>query len=324
MALNFPDEPNDGDFFQGYVYNATRGVWDVKLPSDNDLEDLNNVSIDTPENGEALIYDGTEWTNQGLPEPVLTFSGLTDTNIATPTAGQKLVFDGTNWVNLNGYVYVSTVYFSTSGTFTKADYPWLRAIRVKCQGAGGGGGGVAATASGEWGGGAGGASGVYAESFVTNIAGLASSVTVTVGSGGSGGVGNVVGASGGSSSFGTVVSANGGGPGESVNPANFLRTAVPANGSSTGIGDLIISGRSGYPSIEIGDNLSQFNTYGGRGGDSFLGAGAASQRTSTTGFNGISGFLYGGGGGGAANNRSQAARTGGPGAAGIVIVELYA
>ena len=69
-------------------------------------------------------------------------NALAPTNITTPAAGEKLVFDGTNWVNLEGYVYVDTVYFTSSGTFTKATYPWLRAIRVKCQGAGGGGGGV--------------------------------------------------------------------------------------------------------------------------------------------------------------------------------------
>jgi len=38
-----------------------------------------------------------------------------------------------------GYTYHSTVYFTSSGSFTKASYPWLRAIRVKVVGGGGGG-----------------------------------------------------------------------------------------------------------------------------------------------------------------------------------------
>jgi hypothetical protein len=65
MSLNFPDEPNDGDIFEGYVYNATRNVWDVKLPSDNNIEDLNNVNVVDPEDGQALIYDADndEWTS---------------------------------------------------------------------------------------------------------------------------------------------------------------------------------------------------------------------------------------------------------------------
>jgi hypothetical protein len=33
---------------------------------------------------------------------------------------------------LRGYVFVEQVRFTSSGTFVKADYPWLRAIRVRC------------------------------------------------------------------------------------------------------------------------------------------------------------------------------------------------
>jgi len=63
MSLNFPDEPSDGDIFQGYIYDATRGVWDVKLIADQNLEDLDNVNVVAPVDGQALIYDAanTEW-----------------------------------------------------------------------------------------------------------------------------------------------------------------------------------------------------------------------------------------------------------------------
>jgi hypothetical protein len=96
MSLNFPDEPNDGDIFEGYVYNATRNVWDVKLPSDNNIEDLNNVNLTSPANGQALVYNTTSsnWINQNQ-----TFSGLTDTSFASPVTGDSLVYNGTNWVN---------------------------------------------------------------------------------------------------------------------------------------------------------------------------------------------------------------------------------
>jgi len=96
MSLNFPDEPNDGDIFEGYVYNATRNVWDVKLPSDNNIEDLNNVNLTSPANGQALVYNTTSsnWVNQNQ-----TFSGLTDTSFASPVTGDSLVYNGTNWVN---------------------------------------------------------------------------------------------------------------------------------------------------------------------------------------------------------------------------------
>jgi hypothetical protein len=63
MALDFPNNPSNGDIFQGYVYNATRGVWDIKLLADQNLEDLDNVNVTTPTDGQALIYDATntEW-----------------------------------------------------------------------------------------------------------------------------------------------------------------------------------------------------------------------------------------------------------------------
>jgi hypothetical protein len=96
MSLNFPDEPSDGDIFEGYVYNATRNVWDVKLPSDNNIEDLNNVNLTSPANGQALVYNTTSsnWVNQNQ-----TFSGLTDTSFASPVTGDSLVYNGTSWVN---------------------------------------------------------------------------------------------------------------------------------------------------------------------------------------------------------------------------------
>lgn len=63
MALDFPNNPSNGDIFQGYVYDATRQVWDIKLIADQNLEDLDNVNVTTPADGQALIYDAdnTEW-----------------------------------------------------------------------------------------------------------------------------------------------------------------------------------------------------------------------------------------------------------------------
>jgi hypothetical protein len=95
------------------------------------------------------FYDSTGWR---IVREINQLGDVPGVSITTPSAGQKLVFDGTNWVNLTGYVYVDTVYFTSSGTFTKASYPWLRAIRVRCQGGGGGGGGTNANGTGSHGG----------------------------------------------------------------------------------------------------------------------------------------------------------------------------
>lgn len=59
MALNFPDSPADGDIFQGYIYDATRGVWDAKLVSSNALNDLSDIDTTGLADGQALIYNAT-------------------------------------------------------------------------------------------------------------------------------------------------------------------------------------------------------------------------------------------------------------------------
>lgn len=226
---------------------------------------------------------------------------LSDVSLSSPVAGEKLVYDGTEWVNLEAYAFVDTVYFTSNGTFSKGNYPWLRAIRVKVQGGGGGGGGV--DAAGAAGGGGGGG---YAESFVTDIAGLSSSVTVTVGAGGAGGSGAVSGSGGSDSSFGALTVGNGGGGGGTL--------GNPGSGDS-GSGDVVFNGDGGGP----GGNS---DAPSGKGGGSHLGGGAIGGRNQVS-SNGANGEPYGGGGGGG-RRTSSGSVTGGDGAPGIVIVELYA
>ena len=236
-------------------------------------------------------------------------------DITTPAAGEKLVFDGTNWVNLEGYVYVETVYFTSNGTFTKADYPWLRAIRVKVQGAGAGGGGALSN-PGQQACGVSGSGGGYAESFITDIAGLDASVTVTRGAGGAGGTSAPTsGSNGGTSSFGALVSASGGGVSVAmVSSTSSVMQGV--SGGSTNTGDLTINGGPSGFSVIVNGSAGVT----GSGGDSVLGAGGSGRQTSN---NGDSGKNYGGGGSGGAD-RDDTGRPGGAGANGIVIVELYA
>jgi hypothetical protein len=218
-----------------------------------------------------------------------------------------------------GYRYNSTVYFTSNGTFTKATYPWLRAIRVKCQGGGGGGGGCATTTASQVSAGVSGGGGVYAESFITDISSLSASVTVTVGSSGAGGsAGNNAGSTGGTSSFGSAVSASGGlggGGGPGAAPVTF---ATATGVATTGVGDLVIAGEGSEAALYLNTGGAQSP----RGGSSVLGTGAGGRLSSGP---GNAGNNYGGGGSGGANTVSQGtARAGGAGAAGIVIVELYA
>lgn len=213
------------------------------------------------------------------------------------------------------------VTFTTSGTFSKASYPWLRSMRVRVQAGGGGGGG---TPTGPGPGqicvaGAGGG-GAYAESFITDIAGLAASVTVTVGSGGAGGIGGTNGADGGASSFGTLVSANGGNYGSAGGTNySYFEKRPGAAPQATGVGNLVIPGRGS----EGADNSGKDGVgTGPKGGDSQLGAGGTAAFGYAT-KAGNAAVGYGGGGSGSITGVYSGAQNGGAGSAGIVIVELY-
>jgi hypothetical protein len=217
-----------------------------------------------------------------------------------------------------GYQYRETIYFTSSGQFVKADYPWLRAIRVRCQGGGGGGGNAAATGSAQAAAGSGGAGGAYAESFITDIAGLDASVDVTRGGGG-GAASNGV-----NSSFGSLVVADGGvagfAGGADANLGYLTAGLRGANGGGTG--DIIVPSKLGtvrqygVPLVSLAASI----VISGSGQDSFLGTGGA-QAVNAAG-SAASGF--GGGGSGAANGPSTGGRLGGAGSNGIVIVDLFA
>jgi len=308
---------------------------------------IDNLSPGT--NGQLLTANsatgtGLEWKTVSATEPV-TYNSTTqtvglsqsfinqtvqvfasaaarNTAIPTPTEGMTAYLEDTNtletyngaaWVNIanagsTSYRFVSTVYFTSDGSFTKATYPWLRAIKSKAQGAGGGGGGGNGSATrGQSGGGGGG----YAESFITNIAGLAGTVTVTIGSGGAGGGTGAVdtnGSSGGSSSFGSLTIGNGG--------AGGTRFAGGDGGSGTG--DVVFSGTGGASGNGTNSSTS------GSGGASHLGGGARGLSEFGGSSAGLAGRIYGGGGSGARVTGGSSAESGGAGANGIVIVELYA
>ena len=70
------------------------------------IDDLDNVALTTPANGQVLTYDlaNGEWVNLDLPptaQPATTLNALTDTNLTGITDGQIMVYDlaNTEWVN---------------------------------------------------------------------------------------------------------------------------------------------------------------------------------------------------------------------------------
>jgi hypothetical protein len=97
-ALNFPASPSDEDTYDNFIYDAAKGAWKLQTLLGNDLDDLNDVTIDTPTTGQALTYDGSEWVNA---TPASTVDSLTDTTITTPANEESLVYDTSTskWIN---------------------------------------------------------------------------------------------------------------------------------------------------------------------------------------------------------------------------------
>lgn len=98
-ALDFPNSPSDGDTFEQYIYDGTKAVWRLNPEAPNaDLDNLNDVTITSPTDGQALVFDSAsgDWVNE---TPASTVDSLTDTTINSPATGESLVYNGSAWVN---------------------------------------------------------------------------------------------------------------------------------------------------------------------------------------------------------------------------------
>jgi hypothetical protein len=223
-----------------------------------------------------------------------------------------------------GYEYSQTVYFTVTGTFTKADYVGLRAVNVKCVSGGGGSGGAATTAAGQGATSGGGAGGTYAEAFLL-AAELGDSETITVGAGGTGGAaGANAGGDGGDSSFGTLCIASGGTTTGSGGAAATATTTGSAGGQctpATSVGDLIVAGQEGSDGRHLSTGERINDAMGGASGHGY-GYGR-SESNVTASAAGLAGQNYGGGASGAHNQASQTQVAGAAGGDGIVIVDIY-
>jgi hypothetical protein len=237
--------------------------------------------------------------------------------------------EGVNDYLDGGYLYAGTVYFTSSGSFLKADPLGtgdigLRAIRVRLVGGGGAGGGSGNTSAGQTRAGAGGGAGVYAERFIL-ASDLSASETVTRGAGGVG-VADAAGNAGAESSFAKAeayeVFGAGGGAGGVSNKLLSPSQANPPGQATSGAGDLVSGGGgSGYGLSDASLNAA----FAGMGAASFYGGGGRGQgRISDGGAGGTAAGAQGAGGGGAVSCANDASgRGGGAGANGIVIVDVF-
>ncbi|QFG08698.1 hypothetical protein PBI_INGRID_23 [Arthrobacter phage Ingrid] len=271
-------------------------------------------------------YSGTTWYPWATPVQYAsqTRAGLLEIATAAEVAAQS---DDTKSVSalglasMLGYRYLTTAIYTSSGSFAKASYAGIKAVRIQVIGGGGGGGGANAATANNHSCAGGGGGGGYAESFVLASA-LATSETLTVGAGGSAGS-NGNGGTGGTSSFGTHAVAAGGIGGEIVTNTPLFLSAPGGNGGAGTAGTLRISGGpgengAGYATIGIGGN----------GGPSQMGPGGLGQYNAASApIEGLPGGLYGGGGSGSSANQNSvnggSSLPGGAGGKGIIIVEVY-
>ena len=100
LTATRPAAPNHGVLI-GFCLrkHATVGVIFVRVDNGWELDELHNVSITSPTNGQGLTYDAATqmWKNA---TPISALSGLSDVTITSPVSGEKLVYNGTKWVNL--------------------------------------------------------------------------------------------------------------------------------------------------------------------------------------------------------------------------------
>jgi len=285
----------------------TGTIW---IDSDDETAVLNDQDFLTI-NSASAIY---------APSASPTFSG--EVNLPATTNYDGSLLSDTLASKLDkstGYALNQILNIVSSGTFVKADYPWLRAIKVTCVAAGGGGAGAGTTSAGQVSGGGGGGGGGAGVKFITDISSLSDSETLTVGAGGAGGTGNAGGSTGGSTTaFGvTALGGIGGQTGTSSVPSVAFGQGGPSQFASGA--DISFSGHAGTSFFaQATDRI-----YAGAGGGTIFQGTLHVQIFNDSG-NGPTSFGAGRGGSSGRNTPNQATnRTGSDGVAGQIILELY-
>lgn len=106
---------------QGHGYFAHSGAWTQLLDTGSNLSELANVTTTAPTNGQALVWDGSNW-GPGTVSVTSTLADLTDTDIdtlgqtATPlTDGDYLFYNSTTSKWQNAPFTISTLNFAYFG-----------------------------------------------------------------------------------------------------------------------------------------------------------------------------------------------------------------
>lgn len=93
MTLNFPASPSNGDVYDNFVYDATKGAWKIQSVLANVTSQLFDVSSDTPADNQILIFNNSTGEYEPVNLPTSSTTSLADVSSTTPTNNQILIFN---------------------------------------------------------------------------------------------------------------------------------------------------------------------------------------------------------------------------------------
>lgn len=337
MAINFPASPADGDTHEGYVWVAAENAW-RRLPEtpSMDIENLNNVSVTSPADGESLVYDSAtgEWINADATVEVYGVNTTATDYFMIPVGGDadRPVTPANGHIRFNTELGEPEYYSADEGAWFLFREEALSSFTVEYVATAGGGGGGRHYAGG------GGAGGLHQGTLSIE----SGSYTVTIGAGGTGG--SAYNGDAGNNGSDTVYLDNsilGGGGGGARDNGETGKAGGSGGGGAGGNPTTAGAGTSGQ-GANGGTGYDNGGSSQGGGGGGALGVGSSgtSGRSGGTGFSSsISGstvtYSQGGGGatattrgvsGGGANTGAggyggESGVNGGNGASGVVVLK---
>lgn len=288
------------------TYPATTTINRILYSSNNSV-----IGQITTANSAVLVTDAGGVPSLSTTLPAVEAGSCTCTDPTTASSA-SINTALSNVYNVTASTLINVQVFTTGTAATYTKTAGTKNILVEVVG-GGGGGGFATGTAGGFASAGGGAGGGYARLFVANAS---NTYTYTVGGGGAGGaVGSTTGATGGTTTFSaSSLQATGGTGGQgssgitSVSASGFTGCGTGGTGSN---GNVNANGGPGGWGLAVLGNVGS-----GFGGNSYFGGGAPSISNNT--LNGVNATNYGGGGSGACATTVN--KTGGNGAAGIIVV----
>lgn len=278
---------------------------------------LGTVTLSLPATTDTLVGKATTdtLTNKSISGSTNT---ITNVSLTSGVTGTLPIANGGTGGTAGAVTVVSYQVFTASGTYTPNANMFYATI--ECVGSGGGGGGTVISSASAVASGGGGGGGSYSRVAVSKAT-VGASQTVTIGTAGTGGnAGNNAGNAGGDTSVGTLCvgkGGSGGGAASSGSGGSSNSRGTGGAGGVVGTGDVTIVGGDGVNGWSATTNATVVVIP--QGGESVFGSGAKSAVNGT----GTTATVPGTGGAGGNDINNAAARAGGDGKAGIVIITEY-